>query len=286
MELIHNELKKYKIIGSKIEIITNKAGVIVTRVKEKNNTYILKYFENNDDKREIQYYKLFNELGIKTIKLIAKTNDSILLEDIELSKEYRLSKKEDLESKKVIISLAKYYKNLHSKGRDYLKKNKEVSFYSEINSITNENINILKDKTKYLKEEFYKNLKQLILKIEPYYKNNKLITYNDFHYVNLIVSKDLKEVFMFDYNLVGEGLRYFDLSNVLCSLNENMKEVFIKEYGEYSYLEYEINSVLSHIIALTQAFKREVFPKWAEESLDELLSDRLEKKLYKLLNII
>ena len=68
-------------------------------------------------------------------------------------------------------------------------------------------------------------MNQLIEKVTPFYERHKTITYNDFFYGNLIVSEELKEAFMFDYNLAGEGLKYFDVRNVIYGLGNKMKEL-------------------------------------------------------------
>jgi len=125
---IYNELLHYNIHESNIEIISNKDGIIVSKVSADKENYVLKYFEKEEYRREIDYYNLFESLKIKTIKVHGTTEKSILLEDIESSKNYKLANPCDLELDQVIISLANYYRALHLKGRDYLENHSDVTF--------------------------------------------------------------------------------------------------------------------------------------------------------------
>ena len=49
------------------EEIRNKDGVYMYRVFSGDNSYILKYFENQSFKREIENYRILNSLAIPTI---------------------------------------------------------------------------------------------------------------------------------------------------------------------------------------------------------------------------
>lgn len=75
---------------------------------------------------------------------------------------------------------------------------------------------------------------------------------------------------MFDYNLLGVGYRYNDIRNVCSALNEEMKEVFLKEYGEFDISEKTTDEWMSPLIDLVYASQRDSFPDWAEESLEKL----------------
>ena len=57
---IKQEFKKLNIPCSKIDLIQNKDGVIVARVQSDAKSYIIKYFQNEDFKREIKNYQYLN----------------------------------------------------------------------------------------------------------------------------------------------------------------------------------------------------------------------------------
>lgn len=89
------------------------------------------------------------------------------------------------------------------------------------------------------------------------------MTYNDFYWTNLAVSKDGKEAMMFDYNLLGRGYAYGDVRNVTVSLSPKAAEAFRRAYGPINPTE---AAVVSVIVTLILASRREIFPAWAEPS--------------------
>lgn len=280
MEIIRRELDKYRIPSdSEIKVISNKEGIIACAVYTKDESYFLKYFENVEYRREITYYKLLNNLGVKTIKVIDSCKTSILLENIKSSNKYRLATKEDMNHPEVVKSLALWYKDLHTKGYNHLLENSDVEFYSEINLLTSDNVSMVRLKSGYDNDDFWYKFEKSLTSVQEYIKKNKTLTYNDFYYVNMVVSNDLKEAFMFDYNLLGEGLKYFDVRNVSYWLTDDNKNLFLQNYGTYNENEVLINDILSPIIGLVIAYRREIFPDWAESDRNDLLSGNLLKKL-------
>ncbi|HHV26656.1 MAG TPA: hypothetical protein GXX63_05610 [Tissierellia bacterium] len=105
LEEIQKELDKLCISNKDVHLqeIQNKNGIYVFRVLYKNNYYVfrvlyknnyyvLKYFLNDEYTREIKNYLILKELDIPTIKVFGYTYRSLLLEDLEKSKDYRLGK--------------------------------------------------------------------------------------------------------------------------------------------------------------------------------------------------
>ena len=76
---------------SKIENLRSKDGVEVSRVFYGGKTCIVKCFENKNYIREIDMYKLVNSLGIKTLKIYYFGNNFIIMEDLNTSKDYNSS---------------------------------------------------------------------------------------------------------------------------------------------------------------------------------------------------
>lgn len=279
MKRIIKELETYDIKIEDVSVISDKDGVMVYRVKSDDRSYVLKYFSKKKYRREIQHYAMLQGLNIPTIRTFGSTESSILLEDIRTSDQYRLATPEDLENAQVITALAKYYKALHHKGKMYLDTHGNTDFYSELDWLTRKNIEMVKQQSGYHNSAYWTMLNQLLISLEDYFQQKKTITYNDFFYGNMIVSKDLKEAFMFDYNFLGEGLKYFDVSNVISQLTPSNKKLFIMNYGSVNGYEIEVNRNLSHIIALVIAYQRDVFPNWAKVSLEKLNSGELYESL-------
>lgn len=280
---IKQELKKLNIPYSTINLIQNKDGVIVARVQGDAKSYIIKYFQNEEFKREIKNYQLLDALNIPTVKVFGFTDSAILMEDVSQSDIFRLATKEDLDDVVIASKIAEWYKLLHTSSENFVKEN-IAELYDETDFITRENIEFIKEKTGTKNLPVWKlindNFDVIVSKIRSL---PKVLTYNDFYYTNLIVAKDKTAAFMFDYNLLGKGYVYSDIRNVCSSLGEYAKKAFLETYGEFDKSEIIVDDVASVLITLYHACKRKNFPSWANGMLNSLKAD-FEKKVQILIN--
>ena len=280
---IKQELKSLNVSFSNIELIQNKDRVIVARIQSDTISYIFKYFQNEDYKREIKNYQLLNSLNIPTIKVFGFTDSAILMEDVSLSESLRLATKEDLDDVVIASKIAKWYKLLHTSNKDFEEEN-IAELYDESDFITKENIEFIKEKTGTQNLPVWKliddNFDIIVSKINSI---PRVLTYNDFYYTNLIVAKDKTSAFMFDYNMLGKGYIYSDIRNVCYSLGENAKRTFLEAYGEFDENEIIVDDVASVLVTLYHACQRKNFPDWANSTLNELKTD-YENKVQILLN--
>lgn len=280
---IKQELKKLNIPYSAINLIQNKDGVIVVRVQSDEKSYIIKYFQNEDFKREIKNYQLLNALNIPTVKVFGFTDSAILMEDISQSDIFRLATKEDLDDVVIASKIAEWYKLLHTGSKDFVLEH-STELYDETDFITRENIGFIKEKTTTQNLPVWKliddNFDIIVSKIKSL---PRVLTYNDFYYTNLVVAKDKSSAFMFDYNLLDKGYVYSDIRNVCSSLGEDAKKAFLKTYGEFDGNEIIVDDVASVLITLYYACQRKNFPDWANSTLGELKTD-YENKVQTLLN--
>jgi|GEM_PF-50212 len=283
-ELIKNELNKYELSVKHFDIISDANGVIVVRVYTDEKSFILKFF-TNDFKREIKLYQLFNKYSIKTIDLYDYKENSMLLADINESEKYRLATKEDTKDPQVIQSLIDWYHSLHQNGKNILLENK-LSLYSETEEVTLDAIRFLQEKTSYRNDEFWTKLKANLQLIKDYVSYNQTMTYNDFDYTNMIVSNDKSEAFMFDYNLTGVGLPYFDVRNIVSNpyFDSSITEMVKKDFS-YKKIDVLVDEVISNIFSLISAYERESFPNWANPLLEELLEGGTYTKLNELIEL-
>lgn len=274
---IKQELKKLNIPYSTINLIQNKDGVIVARVQSDEKSYIIKYFQNEDFKREIKNYQLLNDLSIPTVKVFGFADSAILMEDISQSDTFRLAAKEDLDDVVIASKIAEWYKLLHTSSKDFAEGN-ITKLYDETDFITRDNIEFIKEKTGTQSLPVWEiiddNFDVIVSKIRSL---PRVLTYNDFYYTNLIVAKDKTSAFMFDYNLLGKGYLYSDIRNVCYPLGENAKKAFLEAYGEFDKKEIIVDDVASVLITLYYACQRKNFPSWANSTLNELKTDYLNK---------
>jgi len=268
--ILVSELKRMNIDPTSIEIIRNKDGVQTFRVSENGKHYFLKYFEKLEFRREIANYKILRDLNIPTISVIGFTDSSLLLEDINYSK-YRLCTEEDLHNFEIIKLISKWYKKLHINGFNYSHKN---NLYSELDLFSRENLKFLLDNNDI--EQI--PILEVIYKKYDFFRNhiNSLeatLTYNDFHYSNIAISRDMSSVIIFDYNFLGRGCISSDIYNVLWQLKNNeLKRIFLNEYGEINQSERAIIDIVNPIIGLFIAHQKIKFPCWGNQLLDTLSS--------------
>ena len=279
--IIYAALEEFCKTGIKMdshEIIREKDGIVLIKIKSGGNSYVFKYFDNAEYRREIKIYKILKSLDVETVKVIASNEKSILMEDINESETLRLGTEEDMSDPTVAKALAKWYKKLHSAGYGYIKTYGD-DFYYENSVITKENLAFVKKKTKTSKLPVWKNIEDNFEKIESAIKNEKYtFNYNDFYYTNLIVAKDKSKAFMFDYNLFGKGAAVSDINNVCWSLSDEAAKTFREEYGEIDAKETVIEEVASVLSSLYFACEREEFPDWGTELLEQL-ENGFDKKL-------
>ena len=271
------EFEKFGIKADSFEKIREKDGIALIKIKSGEKSFVLKYFENVDFLREIRIYQILNEIGIETIKIAAATEKALLMEDISDSKTLRLGKEEDMSDPKVAKALAKWYKELHKKGYDYISEHSE-NLYSENAVITRENLTFIKSATKTENLSVWEIVEDNFEKIKSAIESEKYtFNYNDFYYTNLVVAKDKTKAFMFDYNLFGKGTAASDINNVCWSLSEEAKIAFLSEYGEIDEREKIIEEAAMVLVSLFFACKREEFPDWGTELLEELKSGYIKK---------
>lgn len=267
-------------------LIRTKAGISLYRVESEGKKLILKVFENQEDAREIDNYLMLSKLKIPTLPLLGYTQNAILLPDVESSDEYRLGKGSDLHDPKVARAIAKWYRILHEMGYAYLSGSK-IPMYDESDMITTGNMEEIAEKTgtgeNMLWQVITDNYSTIRSRIDAL---PRTLTYNDFYWTNLIVSKTGEYAFMFDYNLLGKGTAYGDIRNVTSSLSHEAAEAFIQEYGDNITEEQKnADAFLAPLVNLVNACRRDTFPSWAKDSLEELKNGDVLRYLKEWLNM-
>ncbi|MGV8154990.1 MAG: hypothetical protein ACLKAO_11940 [Alkaliphilus sp.] len=286
--VIYKELAKLGLSNMDLidfQEIRNKDGVYLYRVIYDNKFYVLKYFLNDEYTREIENYSILKELNIPTVEVFGYTDRALLLEDIEKSKKYRLGVQSDLSDIEVAKALAKWYIKLHNEGEKYI-SGKDSKFYREIDVITKENIELIKNKSNTGDNKvWYLIIDNLDLIFRRIKDLGETMTYNDFYWTNLVVSNDKREAIMFDYNLLGIGFKYNDIRNVCSSLSEEAGKVFIEAYGGINQREKTVDDGISILVNLIFAYQRPMFPNWAQDSLGAIYNGKLEKAIKRILEL-
>jgi len=243
---------------------------------------VIKYFENEGDRREIGNYRWLCEIDVPTVKVLSLGKKHIVMEDIEASDRWRLGAEEDLKDPFVLRALARWYFVLHEGGQGHERLR---DMWSENDGLTGQALAVIRKKLPGAEEvcryaeEHLSDLRAMLCQ-----KENTL-TYNDFYYTNLLVSRDRSAAMMFDYNLMGRGYRFADFRNVQSSVSEAAFSAFAEEYAALYREKHgrafmmdetqRLDDFLSPLMGLINALERERFPAWAEEMKEDALSGRL-----------
>ena len=261
-------------------LIRAKAGISLYRVKSEGKSFVLKVFEKQEDAREIENYRILSSLGIPTLPLLGVTQNAILLPDVEASSEYRIGMENDLSDPQIAKAIAKWYRELHTKGRSFLADNR-IPMYDESDLITLTNLDIVAEKTDTKDRDLWKVIREHFNMIRSRIDAlPRTLTYNDFYWTNLIVSKDHKKAFMFDYNLLGKGIAYGDIRNVTSSLSHEAADAFLEEYwNDIAEEQKKADAFMAPLVTLFLACEQEDFPFWANTSLMELINGDILRHL-------
>lgn len=251
------------------EILQHKDGVLTMRLRTDEGSCVIKQFENPEYTREIDNYQLLSALDVPTLRVLAFDERSITLEDIAASDHWRLGTERDLSDPGTAAALAGWYRQLHDRGRDAAGEG-----YDESDLITRENLEKLPEFTGTVGHPAWDALERHFVAIRRRIRSlDRTVTYNDFWWTNLAVSRDGREAMMFDYNLMGRGYAYADVRNVTLALSPDAARAFLDAYGPIDPMERAVDDVVSPIVALILASRLPTFPKWAEDSkraLDDL----------------
>ena len=268
--LFQTELARMGYRAGRIEPIRSKDGVHVARVCLDGGSAVLKAFEKAEYRREIENYRILRSLGVRTLDVLAQTDSAILMEDADASKILRLGQEGDLSDPALAVRIADWYRELHSKGAPYVQMH-GAELYDETDCITPEALAFVREQTGTaglpVWREIDRSLGDLLNAVRSL---PRTLTYNDFYWTNLIAARDGSFAFMYDYNLLGKGYILGDVRNVTASLQGGAVDAFLEAYGPVDPAQQAVDDVACTLVTLIMACRREVFPKWAQSSLDEL----------------
>ena len=266
----------------KVEPIRRKHDIHIVRIAIEGCSFILKLYKDTSAAREARAYALLADLGVPTLRVFATKNDALLLEDLEVSKNHRLASEEDVGRGEVGAALAEWYRALHDGDSGLWKDGPSSSFLRrESDALTADSILELATRVRGSDRSRWSFLADNIDRV----KNaaigcGETLTHGDFHWTNLALSRNgypIRAV-VFDYHLMGLGLRYSDCRNVTGSLGPEAAAAFRTAYGETDPMEKILDDLTAPLCALIEAFRRPRFPSWAEESLEIVETEEIHRR--------
>jgi len=223
------QLQRMNIPRANLSLIRDKDGVAVWRVSlEDGSSAVLKAFAKVEYRREIANYQLLASIGVPTLRVIASTDCSLLLEDLDRSS-FRLATAQDIDDPVLAEKIGLWYRALHQGGREYLR---EHSFIDEYDNFTRENLNLVRERTHTgsyavwgVLEQHYDRIHAAVMSLP------RTLVYTDFHFSNLAVARDSSAAIVFDYNFLFKSYAYSDIRNVCGNFsNAAAQEAFLTVY--------------------------------------------------------
>ena len=256
----------------RVETISVRPGHRLYRIRTHRSSYVLKLFSGNNPGNEIEGYSLLRQLGMPTVKVIAKTKTELLLEDLTCSETWRLATDSDIRERRVGEAVARWFWHFHEKGSalpasgaglpPFLKREEDQLDRANIES-AGRALNLSRLDSWQLAADHIDLLKLALSNF------GTTLNYNDFHWTNLALSRRSgpgMEAIVFDYDLLGIGTRYSDFRNVVGSLSGAAVKGFREVDGSVDPGEQTLDRPLATLYALVSAARMATFPKWAEES--------------------
>lgn len=215
---------------------------------------------------ESLFYQCLDEHGVPAIENDRLHDCVLLLEDLTVSKSWRLANENDTAKKTIGEGCAEWCQAFHAAGRLVLKRDPALSktLRWEYDSINAENLN------RAGKALLLENLPvwrsaceaadQLVAYVRP---RVDTLTYNDFHHVNLAVSRqDESIITLFDFDNSGKGFAESDLRNMANGLRGKALQSFSENLPLDPAL-FAVDEILSALYGLIVASRRDMIPAWA-----------------------
>jgi hypothetical protein len=276
----------------RIDLIHRKHGDRLYRVRCRERWYVLKWFHDPPRAVEVRSYALLQRLGVPTLPLHGRTVDALLLEDLAYSPAWRLAEEPDVQCPETGAAVANWYRVFHAAGRElfidpaappaFLGREADALNADAVREI-GEKLNLAHDPVWMLAQDLIEPIKEAMRSLP------ETLNYNDFHWTNLALSRHTVpqlDAIVFDYHLLGIGLRYSDCSNVVGSLGERAAAAFWETYGPVDEQERILDEPTAALYALLVAVRMPRFPGWARGCLRMVENGDLERGLRRVSEII
>lgn len=221
-----------------VATLSEEHGHRVWRVVVQGEYRVLKWLpETNPSRREIEGYLLLGDLGVPTLPLHGHANQALLLPDLTHDSDWRLASEEDVSRADVGEAVGVWYSQFHGAGEQMIAEARTPDWLrGETEDVTPESILQTAGLLELESEPVWTAAAECVELLKAAAAHlSKTLNYNDFHWTNLAVSREAKpglRAVVFDYDLLGTGMRYSDYRNVTGSLSGAAVAAFAATYGE------------------------------------------------------
>ncbi len=268
----------------RVETISERHGHGVWRLVTAGGSYVLKWMPGSEGRVEVEGYRLLRKLGVPTLPLYGSTDQALLLEDLGTSERWRLADEDDVARAEVGRAVARWYRVFHDAGEKFLRGADRPDFLSrETEDLTPETILETGRALGLTGLPVWKLVADHIDLLKAAVERLSLtLNYNDFYWTNLALLRGPEgepEAVVFDYHLLGLGMRVSDVRNVRSALAGDAIAAFGEAYGAVDPREAALDRPLATLYGLHVAARRDVFPRWAEAARKRAIDGSLERDL-------
>jgi hypothetical protein len=255
----------------------------VLRVHCAGSSFILKSF-HSAPVLELQVYALLDSLDVPVLPLLARSDQALLLEDLETSPGWRLAVHEDMGLSQTGEALATWYQHLHQAGFQYLSQPQRTPPFltSWIDEINLPELRLAGEKFGFSAEQGWHSVLEHLEPLKSAYRVlPQTFNYNDFSWVNLALSRTQSpfQAVVFDYDCFSLGTAYSDCRNVMYALSGAGLKAFVDRYGPLDLASQRLDDPLSTLHGLVIAAGREHFPNWARSLVEAVRQGELARQV-------
>lgn len=266
-----------------VDTLSTRHGHLVWRITTPRRSYVLKWLPEEPARSEVGGYLLLRQLGVSTLPLYGHTGQALLLEDLTHSDVWRLATEQDMDEPRVGRAVARWYRTFHEAGEAFLARVSSVPTFLTRETDALDGASILRAaQVLALSDHPVWDLvmAHVALLRAATERLSVTLNYNDFYWTNLALSSQRQgslEAVVFDYHLLGIGMRYCDCRNVTGSLGKRAAAAFWEVYGPPDPREVVLDRPLATLFGLVAASRLPDIPRWAEACRQQVLDGRLAR---------
>ena len=270
---------------TRIVLLNRKDDHALYRVTLAGSSYLMKWFTEARSS-EIAAYRLLQQYGVPTLPLQGKSEQALLLEDLESSAAWRLATAEDCECEEIGRAVATWYTALHTAGLCMVREGIPAFLTREVDMLTSASVLATGERLGLAHLPVWRFAADHLERLKQAFRAYpETLNYNDAHWSNLVLSRaEPLRAIVFDYHLLGIGPVYCDIRNVCGSLGERARAAFREAYGAVDERIALLDAPLSQLYSLQVAAKLLHLPGWAKGCVQRVVSGELEKQLREAVN--
>lgn len=264
---------------SDVQVLRQRSGHGVYRVRTPAGCFVLKQFAEAGA-LEPQAYTLLAALDVPVLLVAARTEHSLLLEDLAHSPTWRPAAAEDMAQAATGEAVAAWYRRLHVAGARWLAAGspRPAGLRPWVAVVNGPALAAAGEKLGLAAEPVWR---EALAQVEPlraaYEALPQTVSYNDFAGENLALSLGAgpRQAIVYDYDCLTTGAAESDWRNVRYSLEGEAREAFTVAFGPVDERALRLDDFLAALEGYVVAARHRQIPGWARPLLESVRNGEL-----------